>query len=117
VYLIGFVFGYDCMVFPGILSDDIGIFKSFFPIMAYQYRQDNSESLFFRILLAIFMISVVVLGILFWQYTSIVCEFFLNIYTATRDWGLDKMEQLHNGSTQVSYRVKNDEYMRRMGDI
>ncbi len=105
------------MVFPGILSDDVGIFKSFFPIMAYQYRQDNNESLFFRVLLAIFMISVVILAILFWQYTAIICEFFINIYSVTRDWGLDKMEQFHNGSTQVSYRNKNDEYMRRMGDI
>ena len=116
-YLIGFVFGYDVMVLPYVLSDDVGIYKSFRPLVGYAKRDDNDETFWTRIFILLSMIGMVLGCILFWQYTSYCLDIIYWIYDCIKQWGFKKMEDLHYGTNQISYVNKNRQYMNQMDDI
>lgn len=116
-YIVGFIFGFDVLLLPGVLNDDIGIFKSISPIIGYQVRDDNDETFWFRIITAVTCVMFVIVSLLFWQYTSLMVDFFYSIYEMTRDWGFNKMEEMHSGGNQVSIKSRYEEHMRSIGDI
>lgn len=116
-YLIAFVFGYDVIVFPNILTDESGIFKSVFPILYYMKRVDDDETFYFRILLGLSILGVSISLIFFWEYTVYGFETLFSIFSSINDWGKNKMEEIHSGSNQISILNKHKEYMNMIDDV
>ena len=105
------------MLLPNVLTDEVGLFKSFSPIFGYNKRDDDKESLFARIFIAFTIITTIIGCWLFFDYIYIIWEYIHYIYSSIQSWGYTKLEQFHSGGTQISYTSKHEEYMRRMGDI
>ena len=114
IYIIGYIFGYNLMLLPNILSDDVGIYKSISPIVSYGKLLEEENSVLARIIVLLFLISTTTICILFWSYTNYCLDIFYYCYEIMRDWGYDKLEQMHNGSTQVSYVNKGNQYYQQM---
>ena len=115
--ILGIIVGYDVLLLPYVLSDEFGIYKSFFPIIGYNKRTDNDESFWFRFSLFMSILSFSILAIFFKDYTIEILLYIFDLILSMRDWGLNKLTEMHSGGNQLSYKTRNDEYIRGMGDI
>lgn len=103
------------MFLPYILNDGVGIYKSFFPIVGFHKRDDDEETFWLRMLMFFSTIFVIIIALLYWEYSNEILVYIYDLYKIILGWGVDKMTVLHNGSKDVSntnsYYNKYNSYM------
>jgi len=106
------------MLLPYVLTDDVGLYKSFFPIIGYNKREESREEVMGRILIVLVIILLIISGYVFWDYVYYSLSYLHGIYRSIIEWGYDKMNTYHHGNSvsTYNYKVKHEEYMRNIGD-
>lgn len=118
VYIVGFCLGYDLMLLPNVMNDEIGIFKSISPIIGYQKLENDRDTIIARIIIILLIVLSFVVCFFFMEYVYIVLDWIIGIYDSILGWGYDKMSYYHSSSNGLSsYTAKHREYMRDMKDI
>lgn len=106
------------MFLPNVLTDDVGIFKSFSPIFGYFKREDDRDAIIARVVIVLGIVSTIALCYLFWDYVYEGIDFILSTYRSIENWGYEKLENYHNrSSNSLSYTAKHDQYIKNIGDI
>lgn len=116
LFFIGCFFGYDIMLFPNILTDEVGIYKSFFPIVGYAKQDDFEDQFYFRLICIGFLILSSLLTYFFSDYIYDILNFIFDSFSHISQWGTDKLTNYHNdrlnsGSSVLS---RHEEYMKKI---
>ena len=107
------------MLFPNILNDEVGIYKSFSPLIGFFKREDSKDDVISRIIIAFILIITIIICYIFSDYISVLSSSILNTVINIKNWGFNKLNEYHNSSTSnsISYKNKYNEYIGRMDDI